>query len=100
MTARALFVAAGLLAASFTPTFADSVTAIVADWNATTRTITLEDRSQFADIPAEVKVPPMQAGDEVTVDYLAAEDGVEGYNSITVNKDIAKRLVPLPDKRG
>jgi hypothetical protein len=42
----------------------------------------------------------MQPGDEVTVDYLAAEDGVEGYNSITVNKDVAKRLVPLPQKRG
>jgi len=100
MTARALFVAAGLLAASFTPAFADSVTAVVADWNPVTRTITLEDRSQFADIPAEVSVPQMQPGDEVTVDYLAAEDGVEGYNSITVNKDVAKRLVPLPQKRG
>ena len=100
MTARALFVAAGLLAASFTPASADSVTANVADWNATTRTITLEDRSQFADIPAEVAVPHMQPGDEVTVDYLAAEDGVEGYNSITVNRDVAKRLVPLPQKRG
>jgi hypothetical protein len=100
MTTRALLVAGGLLIASFSPALADSVTANVAEWNATTRTITLEDRSQFADIPAEVKVPPMQAGDEVTVDYLAAEDGVEGYNSITVNKDVAKRLVPLPQKRG
>ena len=36
----------------------------------------------------------------MTVDYLAAEDGVEGYNSITVNRDVAKRLVPLPQKRG
>jgi predicted Zn-dependent protease len=100
MTARALFVAASLLAASFTPAFADSVTAIVADWNPATRTITLEDRSQFADIPAEVSVPPMQPGDEVTVEYLAAEDGVEGYNSITVTRSVAKRLVPLPQKRG
>jgi len=100
MTARALFVAAGLLAASFTPAFADSVTAVVTDWNQVTRTITLEDRSQFANIPAEVKVPPMQPGDEVTVDYLAAEDGVEGYNSITVIRNVAKRLVPLPPKRG
>jgi predicted Zn-dependent protease len=100
MTARSLIVAAGLLAASFTPAFADSDTAVVTDWNQVTRTITLEDRSQFADIPAEVKVPPMQAGDEVTVDYLAAEDGVEGYNSITVIRNVAKRLVPLPPKRG
>jgi hypothetical protein len=101
MTTRALLVAGGLLVASFSPALADSVTANVAEWNATTRTITLEDRSQFADIPKEVAVPPdLQAGDEVTVDYLAAEDGVEGYNSITVNRDVAKRLVPLPQKRG
>ncbi len=100
MTARVLFVAAGLLAASFTPAFADSVTAIVTDWNPVNRTITLEDRSQFASIPAEVAVPDMQPGDEVTVDYLAAEDGVEGYNSITVIRNVAKRLVPLPPKRG
>ena len=86
--------------ASFTPASADSITANVADWNATTRTITLEDRSQFADIPAEVTVPHMQPGDEVTVDYLAAEDGVEGYNSIIVTRSVAKRLVPLPQKRG
>ncbi len=100
MTARALIVAAGFIAASFTPAFADSVTAVVTDWNQATRTITLEDRSQFADIPAEVAVPQMQPGDEVTVDYLAAEDGVEGYNSITVIRNVAKRIVPLPQKRG
>jgi hypothetical protein len=100
MTARALFVAAGLLAASFTPAFADSVTAIVADWNPATRTITLEDPSQFADIPAEVAVPPLLPGDEVTVDYLASENGIEGYNSITAKRGVAKRLVPHPAKRG
>jgi len=100
MTARALLVAGGLLIASFSPALADSVTANVAEWNATTRTITLEDRSQFADIPAEVTVPPLQAGDEVTVDYYADEDGIQAINAITVNTDIAKRLVPLPQKRG
>jgi predicted Zn-dependent protease len=100
MTARALFVAAGLLVASFTPAFADSVTAVVTHWDQVTRTITLEDRSQFADIPAEVTVPPLQASDEVTVDYLAAEDGIQAINAITVNTDVAKRLVPLPQKRG
>jgi hypothetical protein len=100
MMTRALFVAAGLLAAGFTPAFADSVTAAVTEWNPATRTITLEDRSQFADIPKDVAVPPeLRAGDEVTVDYLAAEDGVEGYTAITINKDIAKRLTPN-DKRG
>jgi hypothetical protein len=99
MMTRAVFVAAGLFAASLTPAFADSVTAAVADWNAGTRTITLEDRSQFADIPKTVTVPDLKPGDEVTVDYLAAEDGVEGYNSITITRDVAKRLVPQPGKR-
>jgi hypothetical protein len=97
MLTRALFVAAGLLAAS--PALADSVTAAVTDWNPATRTITLEDRSQFADIAATVAVPTLKSGDEITVDYYADEDGVQAITAITVNKDIAKRLTPN-DKRG
>ncbi len=97
MLTRALFLAAGLLAAG--PAFADSVTAAVTEWNAATRTITLEDRSQFAAIPATVAVPALKAGDEITVDYYADEDGVQAINAITVTKDIAKRLTPN-DKRG
>jgi len=100
MNTRALLVAGGLLVASFSPALADTVTATVADWNVTTRTITLDDQSQFANIPKDVAVPDLQPGDEVTVDYLAAEDGVEAYTSITVNRDGAKQLVPLPQKRG
>ena len=96
MMTRAFFLTAGLLAAG--PAFADSVTAAVTEWNASTRTITLEDRSQFADIPATVAVPPLQAGDQITVDYYADEDGIQAINSITVNQDIAKRLTPN-DKR-
>lgn len=53
MTTPVLFVAAGLLATSLTPSFADSVSATVASWDGATRTITLDDRWQFADIPAE-----------------------------------------------
>jgi len=52
-----MFVAAGLLVAGLTPAFADYATAVVVDWNQTTRTITLDDRSQFAAIPATVAVP-------------------------------------------
>lgn len=100
MMTRALFVAAGLVAAGLTPAFADSVTAAVAEWNQATRTITLEDRSQFADMPATVTVPPeLQPGDEITVDYYADEDGIQAINAITINKDVAKRLTPN-DKRG
>ena len=98
MIMRALFAAAGLLAAGLSPAFADSVTAAVAEWDATSRTITLEDRSQFADSPAKVTVPAIKSGDQITVDYLGDENGVSEITAITVNKEIAKRL--LPNKRG
>jgi hypothetical protein len=98
MSARALLVAAGLLAASIGPALSDSVTATVTAWDAASRTITLEDQSQFASIPTTVQVPDLNAGDQVTVDYIAYDNGVDTYNSITVIKDIAKRLVP--NKRG
>jgi len=100
MTTRAMFVAAGLLVAGLTPAFGDSVTAVVVDWNQTTRTITLDDRSQFAAIPATVAVPKeLRAGHEITVDYAADEDGIQAIYTITVNRDVARRLLPS-DKRG
>lgn len=100
MTIRALLVGTGLLVATFSPALADQVTATVTDWNAATRTITLDDQSQFANIPEEVAVPDMKAGDEVTINYEADEDGVLAINSVTVDTDVAKRVVPLPQKRG
>jgi hypothetical protein len=100
MTLRALLVGAGLLVASFSPALADQVTAVVTDWNATTRTITLDDQSQFASIPNEVAVPDLKAGDEVTIIYQADEDGIQAINSVTLDKEMAKRVVPLPPKRG
>ena len=100
MMTRALLLAGGLLAAALTPAAADSVTATVLNWDAATRTITLEDYSQFANIPATISVPAeLAAGDQVTVDYYALDNGVDTYNSVTVIKDIAKRLNPN-DKRG
>ncbi len=78
MITRALFAAAGLLAAGLSPAFANSVTAAVAGWDAASRTITLEDRSQFADIPAKVAVPTIKNGDLITVDYLGDENGSLG----------------------
>ena len=100
MTARALLLAGGLLAASFSPASADSVTATVLNWDTASRTITLEDFSQFAEIPGAITVPAdLAPGDQVTVDYEAYDNGVASYNSVTVIKDIAKRLTPN-DKRG
>jgi hypothetical protein len=100
MALRALLAGAGLLVASFSPALADQVTAIVTDWNATTRTITLDDQSQFANIAKEVAVPDLKAGDEVTIIYQADEDGIQAINSVTLDKEMAKRVVPLPPKRG
>jgi len=100
MFARALLLTGGLLAASFSPALADSVTATVIDWNAANRTITLEDFSQFAGIPGTITIPAdLAPGDQVTVDYQALDNGVDSYNSVTVIKDIAKRLTPN-NKRG
>lgn len=98
MITRSLLLAGGLLAASIGPAFCDSVTATVSAWDASTRTITLEDYSQFSGIPTTVKVPDIKAGDQVTVDYEASDNGVDSYNSITVIKDVSKRLTPN-DKR-
>jgi hypothetical protein len=99
MTTRALLVAGGLLIASFSPALADSVTAGVISWDSAERTITLEDYSQFAAIPGTVAVPDIKSGDVITVDYSALDNGYDTINSITVIKDIAKRLNPN-DKRG
>ena len=100
MMTRALLIAGSLLVASFCPALADEVTAKVTDWNPATRTITLEDQSQFANIAKDVAVPDLQAGDEVTIKYQADEDGIQAINSVTVDADVAKRIVPMPQKRG
>jgi hypothetical protein len=102
MSMRALFVAAGLLTTSLGPASADSVTATVTAWDAASRTITLQDQSQFADIPATVAVPPgLKAGDEVRVDFEGSENGIEAINGVQLILDVAKRQLPPPaDKRG
>ena len=99
MSARTLLLAGGLLAASLSPALADSVTATVTSWDAASRTITLDDNSQFTSIAASVVVPNLKQGDAVMVDYNGSENGVDSINSITVITDIAKRMVPVP-KRG
>ena len=100
MKTRALLVGVGLLAASFGPALADNVTAAVDNWNAASRTLTLEDKSQFSNIAKEVAVPEVRAGDQVTVNYYGDEDGVQEIYSITVNRGIAKQVTPLTQKRG
>ena len=99
MSTRTLLLATGLLAASIGPALCESVTATVTAWDAATRTITIEDMSQFSAVPATIKLPDdFAAGDQVIVDYEAYDNGVASYNSVTVIKDVAKRL--LPPNRG
>jgi hypothetical protein len=86
MKTRALLVAAGLLAASAAPAFADSLTANVKDWDSASRTITLQDNSQFADIAPTVAVPvALKSGDVITVSYESDWDGQQAVNSITLD---------------
>src|SRR6185437_1634415 len=100
MKTRALFVAGGLLAASLTPALADSVTAYVDAWDPGARTITLEDQSQIASIPATVTIPAgLEIGMQITVDYQGDENGIVSINSITINRNVAKRL-PVRANRG
>jgi hypothetical protein len=101
MMTRALLVAGGLLMASIGSALADGFTATVIDWDTTTRTITFHDLSKLADIPPTVSVPAgLSIGDSVTVEYEGSENGIEAINSITINSDIAKRMVPQAGKRG
>lgn len=100
MKTRALLVSVGLLAVSFGPAVADNVTAAVDSWDPASRTLTLEDKSQFMNIAKEVAVPELKTGDVVTIDYYADEDGIQAINAITMSRDIAKRLPPPTQKRG
>ena len=101
MKTHAFFVGLGLLAASMAPALADSMTAKVISWDPAERTITFEDFSQFASIPKEVAVPDIKAGDVVTVDYEALDNGYDTINSVTIkNRDISRRLPPQTEKKG
>jgi hypothetical protein len=86
MKTRTLLVAASLVAVSVAPALADSVTAKVLNWDATTRTITLQDHSQFMSIAPSVAVPAgLMTGDQVTVKYaeVPESDGGQAVSSIT-----------------
>jgi hypothetical protein len=94
MFARALLVGGGLLMASLSPAFAASVTATVQGWDPASRTLTLEDMSQFTGIPAAVAVPSdLSVGDTVTIDFEGSDTGGAGVNSIVIAK---KRQAPPP----
>jgi len=87
MSIRAIILAGGLLAASFSPALADSITATVTAWDSAERTLTLEDKTQLVHIPAKVVIPPgLKANDQVKIDFAGSENGVEDIESITLVK--------------
>jgi hypothetical protein len=102
MNIRVLLAGCGLLLASIGPASADNVTAMVTNWDTVSRTLTLDDHSQFADLPQEVAVPAdLKINDRVTIDWDATEDGYQTVNSIIIlDRDISRRLPPQSNKRG
>jgi hypothetical protein len=101
MSARLILLASGLLVASLTPAFSESVTATITAWDPSSRTITLEDQSQFASIPSTVAVPQtLKAGDVITINYEASENGVDAINRIEITTELAKRQAISSQKRG
>lgn len=84
MSARAVL-AAGLLAVGLVPASADNVTATVSHWDAQNRVLTLNDNSQFMDIPAKFALPgDLKPGSRVSIDYNASENGVDAITGIKV----------------
>ncbi len=86
MSARAILLAAGLLAALFIPALADTVTATVNGWDATTRTMQIDDKSFFQEIPASVKLPDIEVGDEATIEYEGGESDHSGVTDVALVK--------------
>ena len=83
MSMRATLAAVALLAASFTPALADNVTATVTGWNENTRTLTLQDQSQFVDIPGKIAMPQgLKAGDRISIEFEGSENGVDDIISV------------------
>ncbi|WP_269580690.1 hypothetical protein [Roseibium sp. Sym1] len=85
MALRGFVLGAAFLAAGLLPAAADSVTSTVHHWDADTRTLVLDDMSQFQGISEDVFVPEdLSAGETVTITFEGAEDGVESILAIEV----------------
>ncbi|WP_289034443.1 hypothetical protein [uncultured Roseibium sp.] len=64
---------------------ADFVTAKIASWNPASRTLVLDDRTEFHDIPAEIALPDnLSIGQTVTINYIGSEDGIQEILSVEV----------------
>ena len=85
MYARTVLFAGGLLLAGFTATHAaEFVTAKVSSWNPASRTLVLGDATQFHSVPDTITLPDQLAGQTVTVNFVATEDGIQKIVSINV----------------
>ena len=87
MNARALLLSTGLIMGSFGSAYADNVTATVHTWDPASRTLTLEDQTQFVHIPSKVVIPPgLKANDRVTIEFEGSENGVDDIEHIKLAK--------------
>jgi hypothetical protein len=85
MALRGFLLGAAFMSAGLLPAAADSVTSTVANWNPTTRTLVLADKTQFQTISDKVAVPAeIAAGMTVTIVYKGSENGVDSILSIEV----------------
>jgi translation initiation factor IF-1 len=79
MSIRFLFLASGLLIASFSLASADTITGRVIKWDAVTRSIKLDDKSNLAHIPKTVPLrQDLKVGDQVTIEYESEGDNGGG----------------------
>ncbi|WP_417671978.1 hypothetical protein [Roseibium sp.] len=85
MYARTLLLAGSLLLAGLGATHAaDFVTAKVQSWDPASRTLILDDETQFQAVPDSIVLPETLAGQMVTINYNASEDGVQEILSIEI----------------
>ncbi|WP_417686388.1 hypothetical protein [Roseibium sp.] len=85
MYVRTLLLAGGLLLAGLGASHAaEFVTAKVQSWDPASRTITLEDATTFQSVPAAITLPDTLAGQMVTINFRATEDGVQEIFSVEI----------------
>lgn len=86
MHVRTFLVAAGFLAATLGPVLADNTTATVTRWDKVSRTLTLEDKTQFSSILDSVVMPQgLIVGKRVTIEYYSSElNGTEEIYSVAL----------------
>jgi hypothetical protein len=84
MISRLISVLAVLAALTGTA-LADTVTAVVDNWDPATKILTLDSEEEFLLDTKGLVIPEgLKAGDTVTIDYASNDNGVTAINSIVI----------------